>query len=55
MLKQRYPAVKFIKAGEIHAPDLEDQAVKKREKSLADLSAALIQKGCDAVITGNGG
>lgn len=55
MLTQCYPGVKIIPAGEIYSPDHEDQAVKIREKTLEDLRAALLQKGCDAVITGNGG
>lgn len=54
LLQQRYPAAKFIKAGEIYSPSSHDQAVKTREKSLADLRAALLRGGCDAVITGNG-
>ena len=55
MLKKRYPEVKIIQSGEIYSPDHEDQAVKIRERSLEDLSNALLEKGCDAVITGNGG
>jgi hypothetical protein len=54
MLRARYPGVKFVKAGEIFSPSSQDQAAGIREKSLAELRAALLQSGCDAVITGNG-
>jgi len=55
MLTKRYPGVKIVPSGEIYSPDHEDQAVKIREKSLDDLRSALLQKGCDAVVSGNGG
>ncbi len=54
MLQERFPEAKFVKAGEIFSPSSQDQAAGLREKSLADLRAALLQHGCDAVITGNG-
>lgn len=53
-LKQRYPGVRFIEAGEVFSPGPEDQAVNIMKKSLADLRAALIARSADAVITGNG-
>ncbi len=53
-LRQRYPGAKFIEAGEVFSPGPEDQAVNIMRKSLADLRAALIAKGVDAVISGNG-
>jgi hypothetical protein len=54
MLQARFPDAKFVKAGEIFSPSSQDQAARLREKSLADLRIALLQHGCDAVITGNG-
>ena len=54
MLQARFPDAKFVKAGEIFSPSSQDQAAHLREKSLADLKAALLEHDCDAVITGNG-
>ncbi len=54
LLKKRFPAAKFNEAGTIFSPGSYEQAAKIRDKSLADLKAALLQHGCDAVITGNG-
>lgn len=54
LLHARYPDAKFVKAGQIFSPSSQDQAANLREKSLADLAAALLRHGCDAVITGNG-
>ena len=54
LLKKRYPAARFIEAGTIFSPGSRAQAANIRNKSLADLRAALLQSGCDAVITGNG-
>jgi len=55
LLKKRYPEVKFIFAGEIKPPDLEAQAISQKEKSLEAFRIDLMEKGCDAIIVGNGG
>ena len=54
LLRERYPQATFVKAGEIFSPSSQDQAANIREKSLVELKAALLEHGCDAVITGNG-
>ena len=54
MLKERYPTVKLIPYTEFSLVMVPSLHPEKKEKTLAILRAELREKGCDAVITGNG-
>ena len=54
LLQARFPQAKFVKAGEVFSPSSQDQAARLREQSLTTLKNELLQRGVDAVITGNG-
>jgi hypothetical protein len=54
MLLERYPTVKLIPYTEFPVTTIASFHPEKKEQTLAALRAALKQKGCDAVITGNG-
>jgi hypothetical protein len=54
LLRERYPTVKFLPYTEFPLSTIASLHPEKKEKTLAALRAALKEKGCDAVITGNG-
>jgi len=54
MLKERYPTVKLIPYTEFSLVTIASLHPEKKEKTLEILRAELREKGCDAVITGNG-
>ena len=54
MLKERYPTVKLIPYTEFSLVTIASLHPEKKEQTLATLRAELREKGCDAVITGNG-
>ena len=55
MLRERYPTVKLIPYTEFSLVTIASLHPEKKEKTLETLRAELKEKGCDAVITGNGG
>lgn len=54
MLRERYPTVTFIPYTEFSLTTIASLHPEKKEKTLETLRAELKEKGCDAVITGNG-
>ena len=54
MLRERYPTVKLIPYTEFSLITIASLHPEKKEKTLEALRAELKEKGCDAVITGNG-
>ena len=54
MLRKRYPTVKLIPYSEFSLVTIASLHPEKKEKTLETLRAELKEKGCDAVITGNG-
>lgn len=54
MLRERYPTVKLIPYTEFPLTTIASFHPEKKEQTLAALRAALKEKGCDAVIAGNG-
>ena len=50
LLKKRYPDINIIPYTELPIVD-----IVRTEKALESLHEALLQKGCDAIIAGNGG
>jgi len=54
MLRKRYPSVKIIPYSEFPLITIASLHPQDKEKTLESLRAALKEKGCDAVITGNG-
>ena len=55
MLRKRYPGVKMIPYTEFSLITLISMETATKEKTLENVKAALVEKGCDALITGNGG
>lgn len=55
MLLERYPGVKTIPYTEFPAVTIASLESSKKAATLEAVRAALAAKGCDAVITGNGG
>lgn len=55
MLRARYPDVKIIPFTEFPALPLTRMGMETKAELLDAVRVALIEKGCDAVITGNGG
>jgi hypothetical protein len=54
MLRERYPTVKLIPYTEFSLCTISSLYPEKKEKTLKALRIELEEKGCDAVITGNG-
>jgi hypothetical protein len=54
MLRERYPGVRIIPYTEFPLITIASLHPEDKEKTLESLRAALKEKGCDAVITGNG-
>lgn len=54
ILQERYPTVKIIPYTEFPLSTIASMFPDKKQKTLDSLSAAIKEKGCDAVITGNG-
>ena len=54
MLRERYPTVTLIPYTEFSLTTIASFHPEKKEKTLETLRAELKEKGCDAVITGNG-
>lgn len=54
MLQERYPTIKVIPYTDFSVITIASLHPEKKEKTLATLRAELKEKGCDAVITGNG-
>ncbi len=54
MLRERYHAVRLIPFTEFSLVTIASLHPEKKEKTLETLRAELKEKGCDAVITGNG-
>lgn len=55
MLRERYPSVTMIPYTEFPSVTIASLESVKKAGTLEAVRAALVQKGCDAVITGNGG
>ncbi len=55
MLRARYPGVKIIPFTEFPATTITSMESVKKAATLEAIRTALLEKGCDAVITGNGG
>ncbi len=55
MLRALYPAVKFVPFTEFPAVTMASLEPVRKAKTLEAVRSALLEKGCDAVITGNGG
>lgn len=55
MLRERYPNVTMIPFTEFPAVTISSLGSGKKAETLEAVRAALMAKGCDAVITGNGG
>jgi len=55
VLLKKYPTVKIIPHTEFHTISNAELAAGVRAKVVDDLGAAFLEKGCDAVISGNGG
>ncbi len=55
MLRAQAPNVKFVPFTEFPAVTIHSLESVKKEGTLAAVKAALLEKGCDALITGNGG
>lgn len=54
MLRERYPTVKLIPYNEFPLVTIASLHPEKKMKTLEDLRAKVQEKGCDAVIIGNG-
>lgn len=54
LLQERYPTVKLIPYTEFSLSTIASLHPEEKEKTLETLRTELKQKGCDAVITGNG-
>ena len=55
LLKERFPDVKIIPHTEFPAVTIASLEASKKAVTLEAVRQALLAKGCDAVITGNGG
>ncbi len=55
MLRKRFPGINLIPYAEFPLFPVTSLSPEKKEKKLEALRTALIEKRCDAVITGNGG
>ena len=55
MLQKRYPGVKVIPHTELPISTVQSLSAQNKKQTLETLRAKMIEKGCDAVITGNGG
>lgn len=55
MLRDRYPSVNIIPYTDFPAVTIASLEASKKAATLEEVRAALLAKGCDAVITGNGG
>ena len=55
MLGERYPGVKVIPYSEFPLTTVSSLRATIKEKMFEAVRATLVEKGCDAVITGNGG
>jgi len=54
LLKKKYPTIKIVPYAEMPRCDVLDLSVDTRAKTIKALIAAIKEKGCDAVIGGNG-
>jgi len=54
MLRDRYPGIRIIPYSEFPLITIASLHPQDKEKTLESLRAVLKEKGCDAVITGNG-
>ena len=55
MLRKRYPTVRMIPFTEFPTVTIASLGSGKKAGTLEAVRAALLEKGCDALITGNGG
>ncbi len=55
MLRQRYPGVKVVPYTEFPLVSIGSLHPATQKDTLEAVRSALLEKGCDAVITGNGG
>ncbi len=55
MLRERYPGVRFVPYTEFPLLTLTDMGMESKAARLDAIRVALVEKGCHAVITGNGG
>ena len=55
VLLEKYPTAKIVPHTEFHSIRTNEMAANVRIKVVDDLGAEFLEKGCDAVITGNGG
>ena len=54
MLRERYPSLKVIPFTELPITEVPAWAPQAKAKTAEAVRTALVAKGCDAVITGNG-
>ena len=54
LLRDRYPTVQFVPYSEFSLYTIASLHPEKKDKTLETLRTELKEKGCDAVITGNG-
>ena len=54
MLRERYPEINVIPYTEFPLSTVQSLMPERKARSLEALRAAMVEKGCDAVITGNG-
>ncbi len=55
MLRERYPGVRIVPYTEFPLVTIASLWPERKAKTLEAVRKALVEKGCDAVITGNGG
>jgi hypothetical protein len=55
MLRERYPEIRVVPFSEFPVPTSVSMEATRKEKMLESIKLALIERGCDAVIAGNGG
>ena len=55
MLRERYPSVRMIPFTEFPTVTIASLGSARKAETLEAVRVALLAKGCDAVITGNGG
>jgi hypothetical protein len=54
MLKERYPGVKIIPYSDFTEPSLSSMAQERQKETLEAIQREVLNKNCDAIITGTG-
>jgi hypothetical protein len=55
MLKERYPSIKIVPYSEFPSTTINAFWPERKNETLKAVRSAILNNGCDAVITGNGG